>query len=415
VTVAPRFLPSSGAGPAAALAPVGAINPVVRAGWYGFVASIPFELPHVDLPIEVPTLTGAVFLLTTLLHLGACYRRVPGALLWFTLYLWVMGISALVNGLEHGDQALSLGLWFAQLLLIFWAASNLLRREEVFRGTLIALALACAARSGIQVMGIATEVVPVWGGGERIVTLGQNPNLAAMILSAGLIAALSLRTANGRGGVGRLLVTWTPAALIGAAIIQTGSRGGVICAVMGLLVLLFAGRARLGTIFLGFVAVGTLALGIARSDTLRRRFLSAEAGNLAGRERIYPAGLEMVRERPLIGWGPIDNMYELARRIDERKRPWRDMHNLVLELLTAAGAIGAIPFLIGLGLCVGAAWSARGTPRGAVPLALLGAIAFGTISGTWIVSKILWLALAIGTASGQAGRRYVTLAPVRAD
>jgi O-antigen ligase len=387
------------------------VNPIVRAAWYFFVASIPFELPKVDLPIEVPTMTGALFLAATILHLGACYRRIPAALLWFSVYLWLMGVSALVNNVQHGTDAFELGVWLAQLLLIFWAASNLLRREEVYRGTLIALALACSIRSGVQVLGLAATVTPVWGGGERITAFGQNSNLAAMILSTGLVAALGLRFSWGKTSLLRSAFLWGMAVLIAAAIVQTGSRGGVVCAVSGVVVLLLAGRIRLGTIFVGLVAVAALGIGIGRSDTLRRRFLSAEEGNLAGRERIYPAAIEMVKERPMFGWGPADNQYELARRINERKRPSRDMHNLVLELWTVAGIIGAIPFIFGLGLVWAAAWSARKGPRGAIPLALLAAIAPGTVAGTWIASKILWLGLGIAAASGKAGQRYVAVIP----
>jgi O-antigen ligase len=384
---------------------------VVRGAWYFFVASIPFELPHVDLPLEVPTFTGAVFLAATVLHLGACYRRIPAALFGFTIYLWLMGVSALVHNVQHGYDALQLGLWLAQLLMIFWAASNLLRRDEVYKGTLITLALACAIRAGVQVFGIAATVTPVWGGGERITSFGQNSNLAALIMSTGLVAALGMRIVWGKTTLLRSAFLWGMAVLIAAAIVQTGSRGGVVCAVSGVVGLLLMGKIRVGTIFLGVVAIVALGIGIGRSETLRKRFLSAEEGNLAGRERIYPAAIEMVKERPMFGWGPADNQFELARRINERKRPSRDMHNLVLELWTVAGIIGAIPFLIGLGLVWGAGWSSRKGPRGAIPMALLFAIIPGTISGTWIASKILWLVLSIATASGKAGRRYVTVMP----
>jgi O-antigen ligase len=287
-----------------------------------------------------------------------------------------------------------------------------MRRDEVYRGTLITLALACAARALVQITGLAITITPVWGGGERISAFHQNPNLAAMILSVGLVAALGLRSATGHGRLWRLLVVWIPAVLAGAAIVQTGSRGGVVCAVAGLLGLLIAGKAKFGTILLGFLTVVALTLGIARSETMRKRFTAAaEEGNLSGRERIYPAAIEMIKEKPMLGWGPADNQFELARRIDDRMHASRDMHNLVLELMTAAGAIGAFPFLIGLGLVTGAAWAARKGPRGAVPIAIFAALAPGILSGTWIASKILWFAFAVAAASGQAGQRYVAVIP----
>ena len=76
------------------------------------------------------------------------------------------------------------------------------------------------------------------------------------------------------------------------------------------------------------------------------------------------------------------------------------MHNLLLELLSTSGVIGTIPFLIGLGLCLRGAWRARRGPVGLIPLAMLAAVLTGTLSGTWIISKILWLALAVALAAG---------------
>ena len=67
-----------------------AINPLLRAAFYLFVLSIPFEMPQRSIPIEIPTLTGAFFLLATLIQPSAAYRRIPGALLWIM-------VTAVVN------------------------------------------------------------------------------------------------------------------------------------------------------------------------------------------------------------------------------------------------------------------------------------------------------------------------------
>jgi O-antigen ligase len=108
----------------------------------------------------------------------------------------------------------------------------------------------------------------------------------------------------------------------------------------------------------------------------------------------------MIRERPVFGWGPIANQYEIAQRINFRKFPYRDAHNMVLELFTGTGLLGGIPFLIGLGLSVRGAWRARRGPLGVLPLAMLLAVLMGTVPGTWMAAKIVWLAMALGLAAG---------------
>src|SRR5439155_2082984 len=111
--------------------------------------------------------------------------------------------------------------------------------------------------------------------------------------------------------------------------------------------------------------------------------------------------LVMMRERPAIGWGPVENQYELERRLKEPGFIKRDAHNLVFELMTSTGMAGTIPFLIGLLMCLRSGWRARRTPRGVLPFAMLFAMLTGTMSGTWIASKILWLVLAHAAAAGR--------------
>jgi O-antigen ligase len=115
----------------------------------------------------------------------------------------------------------------------------------------------------------------------------------------------------------------------------------------------------------------------------------------------------MVRERPLLGWGPVDNQAEIAARVDRLQDGRRDAHNLVLELLTTTGLMGTVPFLIALGLCLGNAWRSRARPAGVLPLALLAGVLAGTVMGTWIASKILWLALAVAAGAPTAASAEV--------
>src|SRR2546427_13092021 len=120
------------------------------------------------------------------------------------------------------------------------------------------------------------------------------------------------------------------------------------------------------------LAIGLVVFTAYQSDSVRRRFTEAvEGGALAGRERIYPSLLQMSRERPLIGWGPVNNKYELGLRLNERIFRRRDAHNLVLEVLSSTGLAGTIPFLAGLGLCCVGAWRAPPRPPRAPPVPAL--------------------------------------------
>lgn len=374
--------------------PLQRVNVLVRMALYLFVLSIPFEMPNRSIPIEIPTLTGAIFLLFTMIQPTVAYRKIPGAAMWFIAYLWVFGLSTLVNRGDHTQLIVVQFLSHLQLLFILWACVNLLREKRVLRGVFLTLAAACTIRAAMQILGIATTATELWTGGYRMTVLGQNANLSAIILSAGFITLINIRPR---------LLTWPLAAMVAYAIIQTGSRGGLACAVVGLLTLLLQGHTawhRIRSMIFALLAIVALAIAAWQSPMLRARLTAADEGSLAGRERIYPATIEMISEKLWLGWGPTENQYEIGKRIGEEKKDRRDAHNIILELLSATGVVGAIPFLMGLGLCVAAAWRARKGSFHMLPFALMMTVLMGTMSGTWIASKILWLVMSVGLASG---------------
>jgi O-antigen ligase len=382
------------------------VNVAVRWALYLYILSIPFEMPHRSFPVEVPTITGALFLLATLFNPGACYRRIPPAAVWFLLHVWILAALAIVFAVGEMGLALQQISLFLQVVLLFVTIYNTLADPRALRGALLALVVATAARAAVQVTGLAATRAAEWGGGERVTAFGQNANLSAMILSAGLIAVVGLRVRKDPRMPRLGLLAWPVAGVLGFALIQTGSRGGLLCALVGVVTFWFAPDQRLGrrlrNAAIGLLAGAALAWGALQNTAMRNRLENAEEGNLAGREIIYPGAIEMIEERPVFGWGPVANQFELSRRLllDTRKYPSRDVHNLLLELLSTSGVIGTIPFLIGVALCLRGGWRARRGPLGLVPLAMLLTVLTGCLSGTWIIAKILWLVLPIALAAG---------------
>jgi O-antigen ligase len=206
-------------------------------------------------------------------------------------------------------------------------------------------------------------------------------------------------------------------ALIGFAVLETGSRGGLLALLGGMLVFGLGAesmRLRFRNAVIGAMAIALLVLGTLHLPMMKNRLEdSVRNGNMAGREQLYPALWTMFLEKPLLGWGPVANTYELAARIGERERPARAAHNIVLELLTATGVVGAVPFLIGAWLCVRDAWHARRGAHGVLPLALCCSVFLSNMSGDWIASKLIWLVLAYAYASGRALAPVLALSPAR--
>jgi O-antigen ligase len=391
---------------------------VLQGSLYLLVASLPFEYPERTIPLEIPTLTGAVFLLVTLLHPRRCYGRLPAPALWFGAYLAAFLLSIVVGQAERATEAVAEFVVVLQGVLVFLAAANVMQDEKVARRTLLTLVAACSVRAALPLLGLGRTTSPVWTGGERISALGQNANSAAMIMAAGLVALIGLTLVRRQKSTASLILAISLSILLSLAIVETGSRGGFVALLGGVLVLALAAstwRQRLRNGAIAVLAVSLLAVAALRLPMMKNRLLDAKTGNLAGREQLYPALWGMFLEKPVMGWGPINNTYELAGRIGEREWPKRAAHNIVLELLTAGGLVMALPFLVAGWLAALSAWRARAGEHGVLPLALFCSLFLSNMSGDWVASKLIWLVLAYAFVSGKWGISPHRQLPVRSQ
>jgi O-antigen ligase len=375
---------------------------LLQAGLLLLIASIPFEYPERTIPLEIPTLTGAIFLLLTLFHPRRCYGQIPATVLWFGGYLLVY-LGAMLSGGEHAGEALAEFIVVLQGVLVLLAAGNMMLDEPTATRVLLTFIAACSVRASLPFLGFARTSNAVWTGGERVSALGQNANSAAMILAAGMVVLIGVAYGRARKTGGGTLLAAALGVLLGFAVLETGSRGGLLALVGGVLVFALAAdslRARFRNGLIALIALSVLIAGALHLPLMKNRWEdSVRTGNLAGREQLYPALWTMFQEKPALGWGPVTNTYELASRIGERALPSRASHNIVLELLTATGIMGAIPFLIGGWICARQAWRARRGPHGVLPLALFCSVLISNMSGDWIASKLIWIALAYALAS----------------
>jgi O-antigen ligase len=392
----PRTVPA----PAIATTPV---NRIVLAAFYLMVFSFNFEMPDRG-GWEIPAMTAALFIASTPLAFRVCYGRVPGALYWFAGFLWVYLVSSLVHGWVDFGDVRHYFIVLVEAAIVCWASVNLLSREAIGTAALWCFVFSALARSVLPMLGIGRTSYAVWTGGERMTAFGQNANFSAILLSAGLVTLLGLtfgrRTTSHRMRLAALPI----GVLIGAAIIETGSRGGLLALGGGLVALMFTAggslNVRLRNGLVTVLSIGVLTYAAFTATVMKNRLeATAETGTLAGREQLWPSLVEMALEKPWGGWGPINNQYEVASRTTDMAKEHRDAHNLLLELMTAEGLAGTAPFLIGLGMCVVAAWRGRTSPYGIVPFALVALFLVANISTNLSAYKPFWWVLAVALGS----------------
>jgi len=402
----------------AATAAATPFHPLIRGALYLFVASLPFEYPGRSIPLEVTTITGCVFLLTTLIQPVRCFGRTPAALWCFAAFLYFFWVSFAIGGGAYPNEALKSFTAFLLLMLVFWAASNLLRDVRVSAGALLTLGIASAVLALLTVGG-AVRLDPDWvKDSGRVTLLGQNANRAGLILGSGALALVGLAYAREHPLFRPRFFVWPMLAVIGLAMLQGASRGSLLALVVGLWTFTVGGRtivANLRNAVIALCAVGLLAWAGWQLPLTRARFHRVEQLDLSGREEILPAAVGMVLERPLSGWGPSQNKYELGYRLPQQAHERRDTHNLVLEVLTSTGLLGGVPFLLGVGLCIWGAWKSRRGADGILPFAMAAAVLTANMSSNYIAFKLFWLVLAYGSAAGSriAGRPDSPPSPTR--
>jgi len=375
------------------------VHPVIVAALCLCLASFPFEFPLRTFRWEVPTMTTSLFLFTTLFQPRACFfNYVPGSIWWLGAYLYTSALALALNGWVSLPDTAQEVLLFIQALLFFWTCANLLRHDHIARAALWSFVIACLVRAALPFVGVGRTGETVWTGGERITAFGQNANWSAKILATSVVVLVGLIYVHPRAP--RRLRWLAPLAIagLGVAIVDTGSRGGLLALAVGLLAFAFgpsstrSSWAMIRNGLIGVASIGFLTFAAMRTEVMRNRFAdTAETGNMAGREVLFPTLWGMFLEHPWTGWGTVNNQFELATRIAERNRLQRDSHNLILEVLTTTGVVGAIPFFIALALVARGAWRARLGPHGVAPAALLAMHLVGAMSGNPISSKLFWL------------------------
>jgi O-antigen ligase len=375
---------------------------VIRWLFYSFVLSLPFETA-VEGWLEPTTILGALLSLSTLLQPGLFLRWPPRSFWCFVVYIYLFVTVSALEPAQYRELTIRNVFLMVQLTILCWIAYNVMRDKQVAEQALLTFATGCVLLSLLQVTGVASRAVEADSAIVRVTALGFHPNNLARILTLGLLALVGLTYGRGRSLLRPIFTTWPFILLIGAALIQTGSRGGLLALAAGFMTFVL----RRGTIrtkllnaialllVLGFVFVAAL-----QSDIMRARFEETlEEGDLARREQIYPTAWQMFQEKPVLGWGPIASTYELGMRLGHPEEETKNPHNLILYALVSTGLVGALPLFAGIALAVFSAWKARHGPHGILPMSMIVAVLVANMSGVWLSNKLHWLVMAYALAA----------------
>jgi O-antigen ligase len=310
---------------------------------------------------------------------------------------------------KRQDDAIKLLTLMVQIFFLMWSGYNLMRYERIMKTALMTLVISCSTLSAMQLLGVAQTQWEFYGAGSRTSVLGQNPNNMANNISLGLVALMGFAFGSNKTWLRAKYVAAPLAVIMVGAIIDTGSRGALLALGIGFAAFAIRGKtlwAKAKSLVIVLAVLGGLVLAVLQTPSLASRYKRTLSGNdMSGRENIFPTAWGMFKEKPFIGWGPIDNTYELGRRLQimngGRVDPdgSKDTHNMFLGALTSTGLFGTFPLLICVILCLLAAWRARRGSQGALPIVMVITVILINMSGNWSASKLDWLMMACALAS----------------
>jgi O-antigen ligase len=277
---------------------------------------------------------------------------------------------------------------------------------NVFWGVVVA-ATGLLALTGVRLL-------LVGGASARLAVLGGGPNVFARLMGMLALGALYFWYRRGQAWL------WISMAATGVLLaLLTGSRGGSVAIIGGILTFLVVGRVPLRRLavlaLLATAAVGVATmitpLGKALNHAVEERFLKLtlnyDSGKskqhskvyLSGREHYYADALRLGVENPVSGAG-LSAFPALGLGVYP--------HNLFLEVLSETGLVGIALLAWILVAFVLSALRGSGAIDGATVGAAMLTLIGSQSSGDLYDSRALYLLLVLASCTSAAGRRAVS-------
>jgi O-antigen ligase len=324
-----------------------------------------------------------------------CFPVFPPVMGWFLVYVGIYLLHGLFLPNEYLGGFFTRLVTLLQAMIVLWIGSDILKDEKMAKKALLAYSIA----SVISALGFVFSLPGFVASGELGTTRASAIGTSATSLALATVMALGLWLNLAHKRLLPSVWMFVSMIVLSVAIVYSGTRNGFLAAIIGLSVYLvpyWKHRWRISTVIIGVIAIGGLAYIAAKSPVFYERWQAfVEEGDLASRDTIFEEALGMISERPLVGWQPVQFEYELGSRTGYSIKA---AHNLYLHLFMEVGIVGAVPFLIGLALCVRRAWKARSLNLGLLPLAVLVATLASGMGGNTIYSKFLWFVIAVTVA-----------------
>ncbi len=329
---------------------------------------------------------------------------------WRTLHsaeiisLIIVAMVAIIGFVVSPDKHTALGIikgWVVPLCLSYWMFSRALTE-----GTVTVMIRGMRAQGiGLAVLGLVQLIPAVatrWSVGvpetsqyltvHRVVGLFNSPNALAMVLVLSLVASLVL--------LKRASDLWV-VGVIGAAILATGSRGGVVAAILATVLWLLwsAGKKRL--------SLGVFATTLLLYNPIVLTFVALRHPDNADiRVHIWQKSWGLITSHPIFGIG-LTSFHDTFQQFtlhqpnfDEFITPYAvHPHNIFLYTWLLFGLAGLVGLVGLIGIAVRSAYRRKSATAALGAVLLMAFVILGMVDNSlWKNDLVIWFAAALTLA-----------------
>lgn len=329
-------------------------------------------------------------------------RLWAGPAKYFLVFFAVTAVLALGRYAVDGDgSGLRTYAQYLQAFLLYPIYFDLCqdrRTARVLGFTFLGATISLSLVANLGIGGAVGIAAAGRGGVERVGVLGMNLNYQAFLYAVAIIALLCRGIACWPrfGGVDWVLAAGGASMLL--ALVQTGSRGGLLTLTAGVaaaLLIMFRGRRWAAYALLVPLVLYGMGHAIMSSELIRARVeVTLYGGDMGARDVLAREAWEMLKERPLVGWG-TKYVQELGARLG---REHIATHNTYLQIASTFGLAGLVLWLWGLVSTALRLWRYHSDFWGATLLSVLAALTVAMVPGHYGYDPNVWILLALAGA-----------------
>jgi len=373
----------------------------VRLGAYIFVASLPWDAIGVVKDFSLTNLTGILFALLYIVFARPNFRNMPDSIVYFLVFFAYSIGHTLMFFSWTPDYIISLfrssAFTYFQLAVLVLLIYDLTKNKQILK-TCVSVYLISYFVSSIIVEFNVMGMRDLWNYSGRISMNNQDLNTTARELAILIVLIFSILDKNGFRFTFKNIMLMVIVVILLINMFNTGSRGGLITLVFGILAVVIL-NFRLNFVIRYILIIPAFIILIFNSVVSNEVFMrrindSLYAGDTGNRLELASRGWKMFLEKPIFGWG-----FDLYSYYTNLKRPnllgQEVIHNAFLQILLGVGIIGFILFAIGVIRAIKITINNSNNEYGFLPLIILLTNLFGALSLELAKNKIFWIVIVI--------------------